>query len=221
MKELISRLTLKETVESIFTHKFGVILCCTLNEVLMAHEKKDIEGIFKRAMLVTPDGMPLVYYLRWKYGQGERVYGPDILRMFLSKNKKYSRKSLFIGDDKNEEYFKKIGKYMVLPFKNSFTEVDYKKIALLINKMEVDVVWLGLGAEKQVRMADGLARHGVKKVIITVGAAFDFLSGIKRQAPLWMQKSGTEWLFRMASEPSRLTKRYLKIFGYVVGRFWR
>ena len=44
---------------------------------------------------------------------------------------------------------------------------------------------------------------------LAVGAAFDFLAGVKPQAPEWMQKSGTEWAFRLASEPRRLTKRYL------------
>lgn len=46
-------------------------------------------------------------------------------------------------------------------------------------------------------------------VLIGVGAAFDFLSGAKRQAPRWMQRSGLEWCFRLASEPRRLWRRYL------------
>ncbi len=49
-------------------------------------------------------------------------------------------------------------------------------------------------------------------VLIGVGAAFDFLSGRKRQAPTWIQKSGLEWLFRLVSEPGRLWRRY--ILGY-------
>ena len=46
-------------------------------------------------------------------------------------------------------------------------------------------------------------------VIISVGAAFDFHAGIKKQAPHWMQRMGLEWLHRLASEPRRLWKRYL------------
>jgi N-acetylglucosaminyldiphosphoundecaprenol N-acetyl-beta-D-mannosaminyltransferase len=44
--------------------------------------------------------------------------------------------------------------------------------------------------------------------MVGVGAAFDFLAGTKRQAPLWMQRNGLEWLFRLASEPHRLWRRY-------------
>ena len=46
-------------------------------------------------------------------------------------------------------------------------------------------------------------------VLIGVGAAFDIHAGVKKQAPPWMQRSGLEWLFRLASEPRRLARRYL------------
>ena len=46
-------------------------------------------------------------------------------------------------------------------------------------------------------------------VVLSVGAAFDFLAGAKPQAPAWMQRAGLEWLFRLASEPRRLWRRYL------------
>ena len=49
----------------------------------------------------------------------------------------------------------------------------------------------------------------VRAVMLGVGAAFDFLSGTKPQAPRWMQRSGLEWLFRLLSEPRRLGRRYL------------
>ena len=59
-----------------------------------------------------------------------------------------------------------------------------------------------------------------------VGAAFDFLSGTKPQAPVWMQKRGLEWIFRLASEPRRLARRYavtvptfMALAAYI--EFWR
>ena len=48
-------------------------------------------------------------------------------------------------------------------------------------------------------------------VLIGVGAAFDFLAGIKKQAPRWMRRSGLEWLFRLLQEPRRLWRRYFTI----------
>ena len=49
----------------------------------------------------------------------------------------------------------------------------------------------------------------VQAVMLGVGAAFDFLAGAKPQAPRWMQSNGLEWLFRLATEPRRLWRRYL------------
>ena len=48
-------------------------------------------------------------------------------------------------------------------------------------------------------------------VLVGVGAAFDFLAGTKSQAPVWMQRSGLEWTYRLAQEPRRLWKRYVRI----------
>jgi N-acetylglucosaminyldiphosphoundecaprenol N-acetyl-beta-D-mannosaminyltransferase len=57
-------------------------------------------------------------------------------------------------------------------------------------------------------MADHISELNTQ-VLIGVGAAFDFLSGNKRQAPRWMQQSGLEWIFRLYTEPRRLARRYL------------
>jgi len=74
--------------------------------------------------------------------------------------------------------------------------------------VDAQVVWIGLGTPAQDLVADRLA--GVSnRTFVCVGAAFDFLAGNKRQAPLWMQRSGLEWVFRLCSEPRRLWRRYL------------
>ncbi len=56
-------------------------------------------------------------------------------------------------------------------------------------------------------MAEHVGKINVP-VLIGVGAAFDFLSGRKKQAPRWVQRAGLEWLFRLGSEPRRLGRRY-------------
>ena len=67
-----------------------------------------------------------------------------------------------------------------------------------INATKPDILWVGLSTPKQERwMAEHVDRVNVP-VLIGVGAAFDFHAGLKRQAPRWMQRSGLEWLFRLA-----------------------
>ena len=69
-----------------------------------------------------------------------------------------------------------------------------------------------LGTPKQDRFVDEYVRI-VPCVYIAVGAAFEFVAGSKRSAPLWMQRSGLEWTHRLATEPRRLWRRYL--FGNI------
>ena len=53
-------------------------------------------------------------------------------------------------------------------------------------------------------------RGRLRAVMLGVGAAFDMHAGTLRQAPGWMQRTGTEWVFRLAMEPRRLWKRYAR-----------
>jgi N-acetylglucosaminyldiphosphoundecaprenol N-acetyl-beta-D-mannosaminyltransferase len=76
-----------------------------------------------------------------------------------------------------------------------------------INESGARIVFVGLGCPKQeIWMAANKGR--VRSVMLGVGAAFDFLAGSKPQAPRWMQQIGLEWLFRLATEPRRLWRRY-------------
>ena len=71
-----------------------------------------------------------------------------------------------------------------------------------------DIVWVGLSTPKQERWIDSVRSMLRSKVLLSVGAAFDFHTGRVTQAPLWMQEHGLEWLFRLSREPARLWKRY-------------
>jgi N-acetylglucosaminyldiphosphoundecaprenol N-acetyl-beta-D-mannosaminyltransferase len=77
-----------------------------------------------------------------------------------------------------------------------------------INESGAQIVWVGLSTPKQERwMASHIGRVNAS-ALFGVGAAFDMHAGNLRQAPRWMQRSGLEWLFRLASEPRRLWRRY-------------
>jgi N-acetylglucosaminyldiphosphoundecaprenol N-acetyl-beta-D-mannosaminyltransferase len=78
-----------------------------------------------------------------------------------------------------------------------------------IASSKADIVWVGLSTPKQERWMAGTLADYQPPVLIGVGAAFDMHAGVKKQAPRWMQRSGLEWLFRLATEPRRLWRRYL------------
>ena len=70
------------------------------------------------------------------------------------------------------------------------------------------IVFVGLGCPKQELWMHAYSPR-IPAVLIGVGAAFDFFAGSIERAPLWMQKSGLEWFYRLCSEPRRLWRRYL------------
>jgi N-acetylglucosaminyldiphosphoundecaprenol N-acetyl-beta-D-mannosaminyltransferase len=76
-----------------------------------------------------------------------------------------------------------------------------------INRSGARILFLGLGCPKQERWM-ALHKGQVNAVMLGIGAAFDLISGVKRQAPAWMQRAGLEWLFRLAGEPRLLWRRY-------------
>jgi N-acetylglucosaminyldiphosphoundecaprenol N-acetyl-beta-D-mannosaminyltransferase len=88
------------------------------------------------------------------------------------------------------------------------SESEDQEITNDIKHSGAKILFVGLGCPKQERW---MAEHTLKLpvVMLGVGAAFDFIAGTKPQAPAWMQNAGLEWLFRLATEPRRLWKRYL------------
>ena len=94
------------------------------------------------------------------------------------------------------------------PFRSLTKEEDDSYVAE-INNSGAKILFVGIGCPKQeIWMAEH--RNKLSCVMVGVGAAFDFFSGHKKLAPMWMQRIGLEWAFRLVCEPKRLWKRYLK-----------
>lgn len=94
---------------------------------------------------------------------------------------------------------------------------DYVAIAALINKQNPDIIWIGLGAPKQEIFMHHLLPHINKGLMVGVGAAFNFYSGLDeyKRAPDFMVNLHLEWLFRAFQEPKRIIKRQLKNILYL------
>ena len=79
-----------------------------------------------------------------------------------------------------------------------------------IQRSGAEVVWVGIGVPKQEKWMARMSPRLRSQVLIGVGAAFDFHGGLIPQAPRRLQKLGLEWAFRLAQEPRRLWRRYLR-----------
>jgi N-acetylglucosaminyldiphosphoundecaprenol N-acetyl-beta-D-mannosaminyltransferase len=196
-------------------------ICLANVHVLMeAHDSSDIREAVNLADRVTPDGMPLVWLLRLKGQRGQsRVYGPELMKRILGGAAQEGIGVGFYGSAPDTlELLKKEmininpGLNVVYayspPFRNLTKEED-EKICADIRRSGVRILFIGLGCPKQERWMYE-HRHRIQSVMLGVGAAFDFLAGVKRQSPPWMQRLGLEWMYRLIHEPRRLAKRYVR-----------
>jgi exopolysaccharide biosynthesis WecB/TagA/CpsF family protein len=171
--------------------------------------------------LVQPDGMPLVWLGRASGQRVERVCGPDFMPALIKHGVETGRTHFFYGGAPGvpEALVARLSaRYPGLrvagtlspPFR-TLTADEEDAIIARINAAEPDYVWVGLGTPKQdLWLAANRSRLDAP-VLLAVGAAFDFLAGRRRRAPLWMQRSGTEWIYRLATEPRRLGSRYTRV----------
>lgn len=202
-------------------------VCVTGAHGLMESRRDELlRRIHNDAGVVTPDGMPLVWLLRLiGKSRTSRVYGPDLMRKMTIVSALRGYRQFYYGGREgvadrlkqvlvNAHPGLQVAGTICPPFRELTPEED-QAIIDAINAGKPDIVWVGLSTPKQeFWMAEHVGRIEAP-AIVGVGAAFDFLAGVKRQAPFWVQRSGFEWLYRLCSEPRRLWRRY----AYVVPGF--
>lgn len=236
----IDVIQIPEVIEQIFewikTKKYGNYIVFS-NAFDVISSKKDIRvrTAVDRSTLSVPDGISLVWLANLKgHFLKKRVYGPDLMFecLKLSESEGYSHffygatqetLSLLVKNLKERFPRLKVAGAYAPPFRALSPEED-RSIIEMIDKACPDIVWVGLGCPKQQLWMHEHHEHKDKlkvPVMLGVGAAFDFFAKTKPQASGWIRDSGFEWLFRLATEPKRLWKRYLiygSLFVYYVSK---
>ncbi len=193
--------------------------------VMDCREDPSLLEIFNGSGMTTPDGMGVVWTCHLKgYRDVGRVYGPELMENVCRRSPQRGYRHFLYGGDEGvperlaaalvERFpgLRIVGTHSP-PFR-PLTDEEDAAVVEEINAARPHVVWVGLSTPKQERwMAAHLGRIQAP-VMVGVGAAFDFLSGRKPQAPRWIRRSGLEWLFRLSTEPRRLWRRYARYPAY-------
>lgn len=171
---------------------------------------------------VFTDGVPVAWAGRRFFPdlaeRWERVYGPDVMTGVLAASGPEGPSHYLLGGspevlaDLRAQIVHRWPDACVVgsespPFR-VLTDAERAAQDDRIREAGAQIVWVGLGTPKQDWEVARLAA-GLPVVAMAVGAAFDFLAGAKSQAPVWVQRSGLEWAYRLGTEPRRLGKRYL------------
>lgn len=197
-----------------------VVAATSVHGLVEGWRNPALRAILQTSALITPDGMPLVWVGRLK-GAAEmgRVYGPDLMLETCRQAAGTGvRHYLYGGATGVPERLADglLARFPGLvvagghspPFRE-LSDAELDEDAARLDAAGADLVWLGLGTPRQERRAAQLARRVRARVLVTVGAAFDFHTGRVRQAPRLLQKTGLEWAYRLSLEPRRLWRRYL------------
>ena len=228
----ISRI--EEAVHHVIDHldslKGKYICFSNVHTAVMARENKEYADALNSAAYVFPDGTPIARLEVKKGFQGvERVAGPDFMRNMFRDTQDGSISHYFFGstqrtldnlrDNLNKEYpGLDIRGFYSPPFRDMTPEED-EEIIKRLNDSGADIIWIGLGAPKQEKWMNA-HRGKIRAVMMGVGAGFDFHAGTIKRAPLWMQRIGFEWLYRLFADPKRLFSRYfvtnIKFIWYLI-----
>ncbi|MBV9340933.1 MAG: WecB/TagA/CpsF family glycosyltransferase [Acidobacteria bacterium] len=195
----------------------GYVCVTGVHGVMESLRSAEFRRILDRALLVAPDGMPMVWIGRLqKYKNMRRVFGPEFMLAACARltctHFLYGGKP-GVADElrrRLEQWFPgiRIVGTVTPPFRPLNLQEQHR-LQDRIAKVRPDIIWLGLSTPKQEKfMADNIHQLDCK-LMIGVGAAFDIHTGRLRDAPLWIKYVGLQWLHRLCQEPGRLWKRYL------------
>jgi N-acetylglucosaminyldiphosphoundecaprenol N-acetyl-beta-D-mannosaminyltransferase len=233
-------ITIAETLaiieQMILSRRPHYLATANVDFLVQARQDVELRRILFDAHLVICDGTPLVWASRLLGNPlPERVAGSDVVPLLLKLAAEKGYRPFFLGatPDSIETAVRKVKEqfptlqiagFYSPPF-NKLLEMDHDRIRDQITESKPDLLLVGFGCPKQEKWINMHYRSLGVPVSIGVGGTIDFLAGKLSRAPVWMQRSGTEWIYRMLQEPRRLASRYAKDLWYfgggIAAQIWR
>lgn len=213
--------TVTKIVGWLSTRESRVVCVANVHMTMEAFDDPGLLDVLNSADMIVPDGMPLVWVSRMSgFSSVSRVRGPDLMLLLCKEAARLGFPVALFGGRSGDLQEKlrhslhqaapglQLAAAIAPPF-TPMTPSENDEFVRVINESGARLLFVGIGCPKQEKWM--LAhRDRIHAVMIGVGAAFDLFSGVTRSAPRWLQDAGLEWLFRLATEPRRLWKRYLK-----------
>ena len=216
MEEVIMRIN-----QAIKLNQRVYIACVNSHAIVMSLKDPECANALNSADILLPDGVGIILASKLLGGAiKKRISGPDVFLEFTRRiNTAGGCRYFFYGS--TDDVLEKIREKLAREFPNievagtcsppfrEITVAENNKVIEIINKAHSDILWVGMTAPKQEKwIARNLEDLNVS-VAVAVGAGFDFYAGRINRAPLWMQRVGLEWFWRLVKEPKRLWRRYL------------
>jgi N-acetylglucosaminyldiphosphoundecaprenol N-acetyl-beta-D-mannosaminyltransferase len=211
----------QRVVEMVRRGNGGYVSTCNVHVVVTANRNPRYRAAIEGAAMRVPDGWPVAWMQRrLGAGSAQRIPGPDLMEHLLNVGRQDNLSHFLLGSTPcvlhslESQILKRLPAARVVgthsPSFDDLGERADPDVVRLIRSKQPSIVWVGLGAPKQDFWMSMYSEALAPSVLIGVGAAFDFTARVRPRAPRWMRNSGLEWAHRLASEPRRLTGRYLR-----------
>jgi N-acetylglucosaminyldiphosphoundecaprenol N-acetyl-beta-D-mannosaminyltransferase len=218
----IDAVGLDEAVNQVFayalSHRPATLHLCNAYTLSLAATDPAYAGILNDGDLNLADGEPVAWVgRRLGFPLQQSTRGPDLMVETIRRGQALRIRHYVYGSTQ-EVVDRLVAELRVLapdalivgaeapPFRD-LTPDEADALAARVQDTDADVVWVGLGTPRQDVFVETM-RLRLGRVLVPIGAAFDFIAGTKKTAPMWLQHSGFEWAFRLACEPRRLARRY-------------
>jgi N-acetylglucosaminyldiphosphoundecaprenol N-acetyl-beta-D-mannosaminyltransferase len=211
--------TLDEVARRIAVRKPGYVITANLHYAMLTARDSRLPPLNDGAQFIVADGMPLVWASRWRTTRlPERVTGSDLVPALCARAAERDWRIFLLGGEPGigDEAARKLReKYPTLqivgveapPFRAPTPE-EHAALIQRIRDSKADLLFVAFGQPKgELWMQENCAATEVP-VSIQVGATLNFLAGHVRRAPMWIQRLGIEWVYRLWAEPKRLFGRY-------------
>lgn len=207
-------------VDRVRSGRPGFIATANLDFIVQAQHDEALRNVLREADLVIADGFPPVRLAPF-FGPPlkERVTGSDITPMLAERAAREGFRIYGLGAAEGvaakamDELKKKYPELKVAgvwsPPYAPLEKMDHAEILRRLDEAKPDILFTAFGAPKQDKFNHMHVKTWKVPVAIGVGGTLDFIAGVQRRAPVWVQKIQCEWLWRWGTDPKRLTKRYV------------
>jgi N-acetylglucosaminyldiphosphoundecaprenol N-acetyl-beta-D-mannosaminyltransferase len=237
----LHRLTMKETIALLMEWMVEdkpcrYVVTPNVDHIVQLQSHSEMRDSYRDAALVVADGWPLVAASRWlRNPLPERVAGSDLVPSLLAAAQTTANFRVFLlgaaagvgprAADCIRSRWPGVNVCGAVSPRFGFDTdpIECNEVIEIVNAASPHLLVVGLGAPRQEIWLHRYSSQLNARVAIAAGATIDFLAGVQRRAPSWIQSARLEWLFRLMTDPRRLAGRYARdvvVFPRLVAAEW-
>lgn len=233
----VDNLTMEETLaridEFIASRRIHHHVVINVDKIVKTHRDPQLREIINACDLVNVDGQPVIWAARM-LGKPlkERVAGIDLMQRLIAHSAAKGYRLYFLGAKEEivsrvvEKVRSQHPNVVIAGWRNGYwKEEEEPEVAKAIASARPDVLFVAVSSPKKEIFLSRWKKEIEAPFVMGVGGSFDVVAGLVKRAPVWMQRCGLEWLFRLLQEPRRMWRRYLvedmQFFGILLREKWR